>query len=1318
MKNTVERFIIESKKQKIKYRRLLAILCVLSVMVSATVTWWLRLPGMTLSEPVTNTNGQYELVSDGVTWDDWQDRFGSEVNNTQFAGGVWTDKSVTSGDLTSDKHNTVTFNADNENFLVGLSAIGSTVSIKGEMHSPTDTVIILDLSSSMYRIGSNTQSTANVRPMITAVNNAINSLLSANANNRVGVVAYYGGDSVNGNSPSNEQHSIVFLPLDNYRQDSTYLSATGTTDKLTGIQARAYSLSLNEFTDTVTYSITGQVAGTYMQLGLLRALEQFENKYENNDTTVVVNEETVTRQPVFIFMTDGVATAANTDFSDSNSELTGNGNYGAEWGLNSNPWRSREETDFVTQLTASYAKEEVSNGYFGSASKSKALFYSMGFFADESIRNTNANGEVYFSEDVLNPNTNPDTTTDDGKSSAEILGWWNQLISGQDVSLSVYWNTSSGWSSGKPGQSNASRTVSRTTLSNGNTFPNNITQLDYVDGYYYGGDATDSSATFTDMFNSIITSISEKVGNSPTYVTSDNNHSGYVTFVDEMSNYMEVKKIEGIVLNGKLYSGYGLAKNFNDQGTSVFGTRTEPTAYGNEFFFDVLEQLGMEKYVEETVEGYADMTDDEKRQTRNLIVQNLIGYAYQAGQLKGSTTDETDFSNYIGWYASSASGGYLGFWNDKNYGNEDKGEFSSANNYYTQIPEGANYGIKSYFFLHELSNGESTDSTADLMYVNVWVRTNLETGDNTVMFAVPASVLPTEHYQVTLNEDRTVKSLENVISENFHPIRLVYRVGLDEGLNADTLTSIVDDKYISANMVDGKVRFYANDWERSRKTGYGTVNAYSYFRPALSNDRYYYTENTTIYNSQNETDKYKQSTQPPVNGTYYTRHKYYVKNGSNYSTAYCWMPVSEFALSNADYIEQASDGSWYIKKGIPHGLPTDELINEFASWKTADGKKDSADGYTTIYERNATETSNIINMPYIDTNSANVDTSEQKPFIIGATLGNNGRLSVTPASEQKLKKELVYNDGDPYAATETTTVTFLIHEGEALKDVDYTDSNALFTALGEAKVTLATATITAGATESDEIALSGCKQFVWSEVDNEWVESDTPFQFIFNEKYTVTELNSGKNFDFKSLDGSNTNLYTFTYGRWENEILNDAQTATEAYVIKAVNEVKRWEIKLTKYDSVEESNVLEGAVFGLYTTYDKEKMTDIPEGYSEKATYQNNGTTWYLYDIQTSDSVGEFSFDKLTQGEYLLLELEAPAGYYLNSEPRLISRLNAVDNIYSEKIANISGGPELPSTGGFGRTTYTIAGIILIIVSLLALMYINKRKYGKEVEKP
>ncbi len=1305
MNRIIENFINRSQKQRMKHRMFIAILCVLSMVVSAGVTWWLRLPGLTLSgDPVEQTTSDITLEADPITWDNWIDRFGATKKDTEYAGGVWTDKSVSATTLSSEYHKDVSFTIgqdekDENNFLVGLSAIGSTISIKGEMKTPTDTVIILDLSSSMYRLSSsNTRSTASVRPMIAAVNNAINSLLSANEKNRVGVVAYYGSKTVDGqDDPSTEEHSIVFLPLDEYQKADTYLTALGTTSRLDGVKSDAYSLTKNTNV-SVSYSITGQIAGTYMQLGILRALEQFRSKA--NDTTVEMENDTkVSRQPVFIFMTDGVATAANSDFSGK--DLSGDGDYSAEWGLSSNPWRSREESDFVTQLTASYAKEEVSNLYFGDSSKGKALFYTMGFFADEGMKTErNANGEIYFSEDVVDPMG--------ATRSEEIEGWWNKLINGETVSLTVYWNTSDGWTNSRPSSTKKVQ-VERRTLSNDSTFPSNISQLNYVDKYYSSGSAAD----FTDMFNSILTDVSMKVSESPTYVTSNNNQSGYVTFVDDMASYMEVKKIEGIVLNGKLYSGYELAKNFNEGGTSVFGTAENPSDYGNEFYFDIIGQLGIDNLSQFNDEN---KTDEENKAARNAEVRGLITKAYQAEQLKGST--EKEFSNYIGWYAD-ASNTYLGFWNDKNYGTETTSSNSNAVGDYTQIPSGAKYGIKSYFFLHELSNDESADSTADLMYVNVWVRTELATQQNTVIFAVPASVLPTEHYLVELDEDKNIKNLVNDISNDFHPIRLVYRVGLDEGLNADTLTSIVDAEYIANNTTaDGKVQFYSNDWDREKDVGYGTVNTYSYFRPALTNDRYYYTANADIYikNGDNTYELYEGNDKPTFEDAneYFTQHMYYIDKGSgNYVIDYYYMQAADFSLKDAYVEKNAEKGTWYIKKGVPHGLPEDK-INQFASWKTENGKFPSEDN--TSARRNVTGTLDLVNMPFVDTTSGNVTTGNQKAFIMGATLGNNGRLSMVPTSGHQVQKKLIYANGTEYVATEDTVVQFLVHEGTVLGD--YTNGKKVWDTLNNTdggaiarKATIVSVTVPKGASVSSIAPLaSGHKLYSWSETDGKWVEqinTTETLKFSINQQYTIVEWDSSDNFAFESLDGKAVNALTFTYG-----------SKVGVYTIVAVNEIIPWSIELIKYDDTL-TNVLSGATFALYTLDATEKANDYAGTAAQTITYGN--ATWYLKEEKTTGENGKLIFEELLGDQYVAVETKAPAGHYLSSEQHVFTRAKAMDTetyVLTKKISNTAGGPVLPATGGCGTTIYTITGVSMMLLSGLVLMYGYKKGNGRKVKKP
>lgn len=98
----------------------------------------------------TNLN----IISDSKKADpstiNWENYFGPDVMNTEFAGGVWTDKSVFT-DETAELPGVGL--SDDNNFLVALSSIASNLSITGHTSAPTDTMLVLDMlvsSGSLY----------------------------------------------------------------------------------------------------------------------------------------------------------------------------------------------------------------------------------------------------------------------------------------------------------------------------------------------------------------------------------------------------------------------------------------------------------------------------------------------------------------------------------------------------------------------------------------------------------------------------------------------------------------------------------------------------------------------------------------------------------------------------------------------------------------------------------------------------------------------------------------------------------------------------------------------------------------------------------------------------------------------------------------------------------------------------------------------------------------------------------------------------------------------------------------------------------------
>ena len=351
-------------------------------------------------------NADDTRIADASTMDGWKELFGEDVMSTQNAGSVWTDKSVfTNADAFIGTG--VEMEETGQNFLVALSAIASNVSVEGVASVPTDTMIILDLSSSMYR-GSVFDPTV-IQQMISAVNDTIQKLQELNQQNRVGITIYFGGPNLL-NSTSTSDCGKVLLSLDRYTHASNaFLVANVSDGDLTGVSVN--SNVKNSEGKTVSGShTTPSVAGTYAQLGILHAMGEFLDA----DTTVPASasyQAEVTRVPVFVFMSDGEPTAATNKFTSlSETSIMGN---------NRVDIRNPNETDFVTQLTAAYAKTMVDAHY----ADTTPLFYTLSLGTS-------------ISEEVMDPAHNTTTTIDN---------YWNTLIANGSVDITVQ-NCTSSWS--------------------------------------------------------------------------------------------------------------------------------------------------------------------------------------------------------------------------------------------------------------------------------------------------------------------------------------------------------------------------------------------------------------------------------------------------------------------------------------------------------------------------------------------------------------------------------------------------------------------------------------------------------------------------------------------------------------------------------------------------------------------------------------------------------------------------------------------------------------------------------------------------------
>ena len=89
-----------------------------------------------------------------------------------------------------------------------------------------------------------------------------------------------------------------------------------------------------------------------------------------------------------------------------------------------------------------------------------------------------------------------------------------------------------------------------------------------------------------------------------------------------------------------------------------------------------------------------------------------------------------------------------------------------------------------------------------MMYMSVQIRTDIATGEQTLLWKIPASLVPMVTYLVTL-EGANVELAQNVNvtvenADKISPIRLIFESGLRSDLNELNIARITEQKHIAA----------------------------------------------------------------------------------------------------------------------------------------------------------------------------------------------------------------------------------------------------------------------------------------------------------------------------------------------------------------------------------------------------------------------------------------------------------------------------------------------------------------------------------------
>lgn len=228
----------------------------------------------------------------------------------------------------------------------------------------------------------------------------------------------------------------------------------------------------------------------------------------------------------------------------------------------------------------------------------------------------------------------------------------------------------------------------------------------------------------------------------------------------------------------------------------------------------------------------------------------------------------------------------------------------------------------------------------------------------------------------------------------------------------------------------------------------------------------------------------------------------------------------------------------------------------------------------------------------------------------------------------------------------------------------------------------------------------------------------TKYQDYKGEEITVT-YNLKVTEDAISIDTNNSATLTYSTNPKDEE----EKVTTPPVIVKVYSS----EIIINKFDASNEDTKLEGAKFilskvnedGVTVYYQAINDDGIITSTTETLIYTTTGLTevkWVTNkedaSVLTTNNLGVIEFKGIENGNYSLIEIEAPNGYNLLPEPVDVT-LEPEDEEVTKSVSMFvdvanSSGTELPTTGGIGTKIFMLLGSLLMGISSLILIT-NKR---------
>ncbi len=946
-------------------------------------------------------------------------------NNTYNEGKITVGKSVSDSGFEGDALDGVALNgmapAEN-NFLVTLSQSSQIMGMAKEIAVPVDVVFVLDTSNSMSN---------RYTEMVAAANAAISTLMEANPENRVGVVAFSSRSGGQGGGPGG---GGSVTPAANVLSELAHYTGDAATEHLQMVDEDGTPSNRGSYIGgrTTTGAVGGirdaVDGGTNIHAGVAKGASLLETA----TTTVEIEGKTYTRIPFMVILSDGAPTYSVNTTNWYNSTSVGNatdqmGPGNAYYAANG----------FLPALSAAYYKGKITDHYYGTNAneENRCYIYTVGVDIEAATESAGMLARL-----TLDP-ANYMGTTGNWYTNGLIQDfneYWNDYKTGSgfyiEVSNGDYFNITANSISATTNYVNGNRTVAGT----------NQTAGMYSGGIGYNDDYFDSNSnSLTDTFESLVELIQLKAISLPTAIAESADFSGHVHFYDPIGEYMEVKTVHGIVAEDRLFQGRAAARKmlaFNNPGD-----------VDNDPEFDAALISAFNGRM--TLSGSSQLTAAQIGDVLETAAANNVLYF----------TDTTDYSNSICWwgrpYTNATTGDeYMQFISAAPGDSIEKIEAAKVGN---TVPADAEYVCRSYYYYGTAAGttGENLSAPVrDALLFTIRVQRSLEAPyQQTVYVDIPGSLLSTERVLIT---EKASGAFEAVVKAD-DPVRVIYEVGLREDINEFNVADIVSDAYkneVVAKTAEDSVsvdnyvastdtyHFYTNDWDRSKDiTTHLRAYAHAGFDIAEDNDYYTYTSDRLLY-------KLEGSTYVPVSadseltpGNYYYKRDYYDwSNGTVQSTDAKNGLVTYTAVKYDNDTNTVGGNGTGREDGFVHIELTADHINDIV--KKVDSSSATAEQSAGWYIKKGTHTAaslSVVDDPSKEANNTGTSNYVAHPVksddVMTDThytvyLGNNGRLAlaaqkskdVTISRPNENTEPTIINNADGQTVTVGDELTYTI----------------------------------------------------------------------------------------------------------------------------------------------------------------------------------------------------------------------------------------------------------------------------------------------------